>query len=72
MTDSRPTIDDVAREAQVSRSTVSRVLNADTAVSDRARAATERAMAELGYVPDPAARRLGAMSAKVEPDSASA
>ncbi|GAA2392834.1 LacI family DNA-binding transcriptional regulator [Nonomuraea africana] len=54
----RPTIHDVAAAAGVSRGTVSRVLNGDKYVSAAARAATERAIAETGYVVNRAARSL--------------
>ncbi|GAA3469966.1 LacI family DNA-binding transcriptional regulator [Nonomuraea roseola] len=54
----RPTIHDVAAAAGVSRGTVSRVLNGDRYVSAAARAATERAIAETGYVVNRAARSL--------------
>jgi LacI family transcriptional regulator len=46
----RPTIVDVAREAGVSKSTVSLVLQQSPLVRSETRAAVERAMASLGYV----------------------
>lgn len=49
---------DVARLAGVSPMTVSRVLNGSSNVSDDRRAAVERAIAELGYSPNIAARQL--------------
>lgn len=52
------TIYDVARSAGVSPKTVSRVLNADAPVRADTRAQVERAMAELGYAPSPAARAM--------------
>ncbi|PZU33181.1 MAG: LacI family transcriptional regulator [Microbacterium sp.] len=52
------TIEEVAAAAGVSRSTVSRVVNGSTAVSPAALAAVERAIAELSYVPNRAARSL--------------
>lgn len=52
------TIEEVAAAAGVSRSTVSRVVNGSTAVSPAALAAVERAIAELNYVPNRAARSL--------------
>ncbi|WP_308290660.1 LacI family DNA-binding transcriptional regulator [Streptomyces cellostaticus] len=52
----RPTLNAVAARAGVGRGTVSRVLNGSPRVSDRSRAAVEKAIAELGYVPDRAAR----------------
>lgn len=51
-------MDEVAALAGVSRATVSRVVNASPKVSPNSRAAVERAIAELGYVPNPAARSL--------------
>ncbi|GIH24472.1 transcriptional regulator [Acrocarpospora phusangensis] len=54
----RPTIHDVAAAAGVSRGTVSRVLNGDRYVSTAARLATERAIAETGYVVNRTARSL--------------
>lgn len=57
---SRPaaTIDEVAAIAGVSRSTVSRVVNGSTAVSPEALASVQQAIADLGYVPNRAARSL--------------
>lgn len=52
------TIEDVARAAGVSKSTVSRVLNADPRVSETARVATERSIADLNYVVNQTAREL--------------
>lgn len=49
---------DVAKLAGVSKSTVSRVLNGSDRVSDATRAAVSRAMEELGFRPNTAARRL--------------
>lgn len=54
----RATIDEVAAAAGVGRSTVSRVLNGSTAVSPAARAAVDRAIADLNYAPSRAARSL--------------
>ncbi|WP_035795199.1 LacI family DNA-binding transcriptional regulator [Kitasatospora mediocidica] len=54
----RPTLEEVAALAGVGRGTVSRVINGSPRVSERARAAVERAVAELGYVPNRAARTL--------------
>jgi DNA-binding LacI/PurR family transcriptional regulator len=54
----RPTLDAVAARAGVGRGTVSRVINGSPQVSPQARAAVERAIAELGYVPNRAARAL--------------
>lgn len=52
------TIEEVAASAGVSRSTVSRVVNGSTAVSPAALEAVQRAIAELNYVPNRAARSL--------------
>lgn len=52
------TIEEVASAAGVSRSTVSRVVNGSTGVSPAALAAVERAIADLNYVPNRAARSL--------------
>ncbi|MGW0082350.1 LacI family DNA-binding transcriptional regulator [Streptomyces sp. NPDC003393] len=54
----RPTLNAVAARAGVGRGTVSRVINGSPKVSDRSRAAVEQAIAELGYVPNRAARAL--------------
>jgi DNA-binding LacI/PurR family transcriptional regulator len=54
----RPTLEEVAARAGVGRGTVSRVINGSPRVSDRAKAAVETAIAELGYVPNRAARAL--------------
>jgi DNA-binding LacI/PurR family transcriptional regulator len=54
----RPTLDEVAAFAGVGRGTVSRVVNGSPQVSQGAREAVERAIAELGYVPNRAARTL--------------
>ncbi len=53
-----PTLDEVAELAGVSRATVSRVVNDSPRVSPEARRAVEAAIAELRYVPNPAARSL--------------
>ncbi|EID56138.1 LacI family DNA-binding transcriptional regulator [Saccharomonospora xinjiangensis] len=53
-----PTLEEVARVAGVSRSTVSRVINNSPGVSGRSRQAVTRAIEELGYVPNEAARSL--------------
>ncbi|GAA4914096.1 LacI family transcriptional regulator [Stackebrandtia albiflava] len=53
-----PTLDMVAARAGVGRGTVSRVINGSSQVSQRAREAVNRAIAELGYVPNQAARTL--------------
>jgi DNA-binding LacI/PurR family transcriptional regulator len=54
----RPTLEEVAALAGVGRGTASRVINGGAKVSDRARMAVEEAIAQLGYVPNPAARAL--------------
>jgi LacI family transcriptional regulator len=48
----------VAAHAGVSPSTVSRILNGTAVVSDEKRQAVDRAIAELGFVPNPVARGL--------------
>lgn len=57
-TRSAPTLEDVAARAGVSRATASRVVNADPRVREAARLAVSAAVAELGYRPNRAARRL--------------
>src|SRR5215475_7023444 len=54
----RPTLDEVAAHAGVGRGTVSRVVNGSPQVSPAAKEAVQRAIAELGYVPNRAARAL--------------
>jgi len=53
-----PTIKDIARHAGVSAATVSRCLNVPELVRVDRRRRVEDAIAELGYVPHPAARAL--------------
>ena len=60
-----PTLEDVAAHAGVSRATASRVVNADPRVRESARDAVTAAIAELGYLPNRAARSLVVR----EPDS---
>ncbi len=55
-------IRDVARQAGVSPSTVSRVMNNPTIVRAEKRDLVLRAIRELGFIPDPTARTLGARS----------
>ena len=52
------TIRDVARQAQVSVKTVSRVINGEALVRESTRAKVVRAMEALDYVPNVSARRL--------------
>ncbi|MEV0596717.1 LacI family DNA-binding transcriptional regulator [Nonomuraea cavernae] len=54
----RPTLEAVAARAGVSRATASRVVNGQTTVAPQIRDAVERAIDELGYVPNSAARSL--------------
>jgi LacI family transcriptional regulator len=54
----RPTINDIARFAQVSKKTVSRVLNKSPFVSAQTRAKIEAIIARTSYSPDPQARGL--------------
>ncbi len=54
----RPTLEEVAARAGVSRSTVSRVINGQATVSDEFRETVMHAVNELGYVPNSAARSL--------------
>ncbi len=53
-----PTLEDVAREAGVSRSTASRAINGGLRVSPEAQAAVDDAVARLRYTPNRAARSL--------------
>jgi len=55
-----PTLDDVARLAQVSTATVSRCLNDPKMVSKPTRERVEAAIANLGYTPNFAARSMAA------------
>jgi LacI family transcriptional regulator len=54
----KPTINDVARLAGVSKKTVSRVINDSPLLNAATRAKVEQVIAEIGYVPDPQARAL--------------
>jgi DNA-binding LacI/PurR family transcriptional regulator len=54
----RPTLEQVALAAGVSRATVSRVVNGSLTVAPESREAVMRAVQRLGYVPNPAARSL--------------
>ena len=53
-----PTLEGVAERAGVSRSTASRAINGGLRVSPEAQASVEAAVAELGYIPNRAARSL--------------
>jgi len=52
------TINEIAKLAGVSRSTVSRVINNDPNVRDRTRAKVQAIIDEIGYQPNPVARSL--------------
>lgn len=52
------TLLDIAARAGVSRSTVSLVINKSPLVKDETRQRAERAIQELGHVPNPNARGL--------------
>ncbi|MFV3073685.1 LacI family DNA-binding transcriptional regulator [Niveispirillum fermenti] len=54
----RPTINDVARLAEVSKKTVSRVINQSPLVNDETRQKIAKVIADIGYEPDPQARGL--------------
>jgi len=56
--DTPATLEEVARAANVSRATVSRVVNGDPRVRDGTRSVVEAAVRDLGYVPNRAARSL--------------
>lgn len=58
------TLRTVAERASVSKSSVSRVLQGSSRVSEQARVAVEAAIAELGYRPNAAAQSLGARRTK--------
>ncbi|HSC88835.1 MAG TPA: LacI family DNA-binding transcriptional regulator [Polyangiaceae bacterium] len=55
-----PTIYDIAARAGVGIATVSRVINGSRRVSDKTRKAVQKAMSDLGFRPNNAARRLAA------------
>lgn len=61
----RPTISDVARLAGVGAITVSRALREPERVSENLRQQIQKAVDELGYVPDPNARALASARAEV-------
>lgn len=54
----KPTINDVARLAGVSKKTVSRVINQSPFVKDETRDKINQIIADIGFVPDPQARGL--------------
>jgi LacI family transcriptional regulator len=54
----KPTINDVARLAGVSKKTVSRVINQSPLLNQATREKVEAVIADLGYVPNPQARGL--------------
>ncbi|MER5257359.1 LacI family DNA-binding transcriptional regulator [Streptomyces sp. NPDC002855] len=54
----RPTLEDVARRAGISKSTVSRVINGEPRVRAAVAERVRQAVDELGYVPNQAARSL--------------
>ena len=61
--EAKPTINDVARIAGVSKKTVSRVINRSALLNEATREKVEAVIAELGYVPNPQARALALRSA---------
>jgi DNA-binding LacI/PurR family transcriptional regulator len=54
----RPTLEDVAERAGVSRATASRAITGSARVTDETRAAVQEAADRLGYIPNRAARSL--------------
>lgn len=54
----KPTINDVARLAEVSKKTVSRVINQSPFVKDDTREKIDAIIRQIGYAPDPQARGL--------------
>jgi LacI family transcriptional regulator len=54
----KPTINDVARIANVSKKTVSRVINRSPLLNQETRERVEQVIRDLGYVPNPQARAL--------------
>lgn len=58
LSDRKPTINDIARLASVSKKTVSRVLNQSPFVKEETRVRVDEIMRRVGYTPDPQARGL--------------
>lgn len=58
-------LEDIARLAGVSRSTVSRVVNGDARVSDSARARVQQVVAEHDFTPNAAARNLASRRTRI-------
>ena len=54
----KPTINDVARIAGVSKKTVSRVINRSPLLNEETRGKVEQVIRDIGYVPNPQARAL--------------
>lgn len=54
----RATINDIARLANVSKKTVSRVINQSPFVKEATRAKIDAVIQQIGYAPDPQARGL--------------
>ena len=54
----RATINDIARLANVSKKTVSRVINQSSFVKEETRAKIDAVIQQIGYAPDPQARGL--------------
>lgn len=61
----RPTIHHVAHRAGVSPKTVSRVLNNEAHVTETTAARVRTAIAELGFIPNPAARALRSLKERM-------
>jgi transcriptional regulator with XRE-family HTH domain len=63
----KPTLEQVARYAGVSRATVSRVVNGSTTVDPAIREVVQQAVEDLNYVPNLAARALMTSSSTTPP-----
>lgn len=59
----KPTVKDVAKKANVSPSTVSRVINDHPSISDDTKEKVRKIMQEMNYFPNAAARNLGKQKA---------